>query len=179
MTTGAGRSFPNRKALLPDARHRDQLAVASLPAVCSIILSNTDLADDPPQERGLGAMTQAPAIAVAGAAPSARYRGPVGQPCGAAGAIVDPTDGAAELAAGLGVPHYRIWRVSTGVAGVILATPTALHAAQALDLDRARPAGADRKAGDGHRRSGAGPCRGGRGRQCRGPCRPSCPSWPP
>lgn len=49
------------------------------------------------------------------------------------GAIVDPSDDAAALAASLGVPHHAGLSELTGVAGVILATPTALHLPQTLD----------------------------------------------
>lgn len=48
------------------------------------------------------------------------------------GAIVDPQAAAAGLAADHGVPHLADINDLTGVAGVILATPTALHLPQAL-----------------------------------------------
>lgn len=81
-------------------------------------------------------MTQPLAIAVAGAGAIGRKHIAAlsGSHAARLGAIVDPSDGAADLAAGLGVPHYRDLADLAGVAGVILATPTALHAAQALDL---------------------------------------------
>lgn len=47
-------------------------------------------------------------------------------------AVVDPTHAAADLAAGLGVPHVPRLESLTGAAGVILATPTPLHLPQAL-----------------------------------------------
>ncbi|KGJ02859.1 Predicted dehydrogenase [Paracoccus halophilus] len=49
------------------------------------------------------------------------------------GAIVDPSDDAAELAASLGVPYHKGLADLTGVAGVVLATPTALHLQQGLE----------------------------------------------
>lgn len=48
-------------------------------------------------------------------------------------AIVDPSPGAAEMAAACGVPHVADLTDLRSVDGVILATPTALHVPQALE----------------------------------------------
>ncbi len=80
-------------------------------------------------------MSRPLAIAVAGAGAIGRKHIAALSQTGAArlGAIVDPSDAAAALAAAQGVPHYRDLSELKDVAGVILATPTALHLAQALD----------------------------------------------
>ncbi len=78
-----------------------------------------------------------PAIAVVGAGLIGRSHARLLARAGRLAAVVDPAPGAADFAAGLGVPHRADLRdLPAGTEGVVLATPTQLHVEQGLDCIR-------------------------------------------